>query len=122
MIPGLKIHMKHPLIPAAGTHRMFRIVADRIEYGLHETDAEHLRILRHENDVTELLESDFVDEFRKTGGAGQVQVAAWLASMPVSAGNHRALPNGGQLYHTLIFSPGTHGIEFKGMNKFGVFL
>src|ERR1700692_1153455 len=103
MIPGLKIHVEHTLVPAAGTSGMFRIVAGRVDHGLHEADAEHFRILRHKDDMTELVAPDFVDEFGKTGGAGQIQSAAGLASMPVSARDQRSAPNGGQLHYTLIF-------------------
>ena len=85
MITGLKIHMEHPFIPAAGTRGIFRIIADRVDDGLYETDAEHFRILRHKDQMTELLASDFADEFGKTGGACQVQGAAGLASVPVSS-------------------------------------
>src|SRR5580693_3630787 len=122
MIAGLKIHVEHPLIPAAGAHGMFRIVANRVDYGLHETDAEQLRILRHEDDMTALLESDFGDEVGETRGACQVQVAARLASVAVSARDQRALPNSGQLNYAFIFIPTAHGVELEGMKELGVIL
>src|SRR5580704_11306100 len=85
MIPGLKIHMEDALVPTARARGMFRIVADRVDDGLHEANAQDLRILRHEDDMAELLESDFVNEFGEAGGAGQVQGATGFAAVPVSA-------------------------------------
>src|ERR1700733_13789350 len=83
VIPGLKIHVEHSLIPAAGTYRMFRIIADRVDHGLHETDAKRLRVLRHKDDMTQMVAPDFADKFRKTRGLCQVQRAAGLASVAV---------------------------------------
>src|SRR5712664_2159174 len=122
MVTKLKIHVKHALVPAARAYGMFRIVADRVNYSLQETDAENLGILGHKNDVTQLLVSNFVDELGKTGGASQVQRAAWFASVPIPTGNHWALPNGGEPYHTSIFRPGAHGVQFEGVQVFGVAL
>src|SRR5579862_9039894 len=122
VISGLKIHMEHTVIPAAGTRGMFRIVADSIDDGLHEANAKRLRILRHENDMTDLLAPDFIDKFGKTSGLCQIQYSAWLASVAVSPGDQRALPGSGQVNNFSVLRPVAHGVELEGMKECDVAL
>src|SRR5580704_2708695 len=57
MVTKLKIHVKHALVPAARACGMSRIVTYRVNYSLQETDAKNLGVLRHKNDVAQLLVS-----------------------------------------------------------------
>src|ERR1700688_449523 len=114
--------MKHSLIPPPGTHRVFWIFAKHINHRLPKAQAAWFRILRHKQNVAQLLFPDFLHELRKICGACQVQCAARLASMPVSPGNYWPLPKLSQLYDPFVFAPVAHGVQLESVKKFDVLL
>ena len=84
--------------------------------------APRFSVLRHEKHVAALLFPDLVDKLRETLGASQIQGAAGLTAVPVSAGNDQALPAIGELYDSVILFPATHGVDFERMQESHVLL
>src|SRR5579864_8455491 len=103
--------MEDALVPIARADRMIGVVANHVDHGLHEANAQGLRVLGHKHNVAKLIVADFADEFAKAGRLGEVERAAWLATMAVAPGNQRASPSSGELNDPFVFRPAAHGVE-----------
>ena len=98
---------------------IFGIFANDVQEGPRRADDGRLGVLRHQEHVASLPAADFVHKFGKGFAAGQIQGAARLAPVAVSAGDQRALPAFGQFDDFLVFLGTARGVEFKGVQKFG---
>ena len=115
--PPFCVGMENALIPALRSDRIIRIVANHIQQSPRRPYTHRFGVLRHQQHVTALLDSDFTHELAKSFCSRQIQRAAGFASVPVSAGNQRPLPLLSEFTHQIIFLRAARGIDFERMQK-----
>jgi hypothetical protein len=75
-----------------------------------QAKAKRLKELRHEDDVTAALNTNFFDELGETGGGRDVQDSVLLAAVTVAAGDDRKASLAGEFEDCLIFFFGTKAV------------